>query len=92
MFSGNVIGKALTDRRITYYQALGLLNGNGLVLPPITGPQCLLCPRTKNVRHRVVSFLPCGNYCEICYTKARESRDREQELARRVREQSFIYE
>lgn len=89
------IGKVLTDRRITHYQALGLLMSNGLVLPPLPknlGALCILCEGHREVRRRVVSFLPCGNYCESCYIRARDSRDKERELARRVREQSFIYE
>lgn len=86
MFSGNVVGKNLTDRRIAKYQAEGKYGTPLFKAPEKTGARCQKCNGTKEVKHRDWSYLPSpGYYCSVCVDQFRKVRDKERELAARIR-------
>jgi late competence protein required for DNA uptake (superfamily II DNA/RNA helicase) len=85
IFNGNLVGKPLTDRTIAKYEALGCY-GAVMKLPAKTGSRCSHCNGTIKVKHRTWSYLPHdGYYCEPCVLQFRAQRDKEKELAARIR-------
>lgn len=90
----DAIGKPLTDRRIKFYQSQGRLGGGSIMtLPPVTGPRCCSCQGVSNVKRRDYSYLPkAGYWCELCLERERNSRDKDKELARLVKERRRSYE
>lgn len=84
VFSGNVVGKKLTDRKIEHYRSEGHY-AQMLSLPKKTGSRCR-CGSSKNVKHLTYGYLPSDGYwCEVCIDRFRKERDRARELSARIR-------
>lgn len=91
IFTGNVVLKKLTDRRIEHYRKLGKYGP--VEVPAATGPRCRECQGTKGVKRCDFVYLPrAGYYCALCRDRYRRERDQERELSRRVRERRRQYE
>lgn len=92
IFTGNVVGKALTDRKITEYQRAGKYGGT-IVLPVATGPRCTGCQGTKGVRRINYSYMPkAGHWCVHCRDRYKKEREQEKKLAALVKERRRSYE